>query len=192
MSGSTAVTAGALQPRDQPRGPTASSSDHRRHVERLRQRLPHRHRAAVEAVEILRRVAAEAGRPVLDQAFRMREPSLEGEPDRSAASASSPASAPRASCRRDRRRRSSKSPPEPTEARIAPASRRPRRSRPTDRSAQRTARSRGQRSRGTACRCAGCVRRCTARPRVGRHGRLREMRRQHREGRRASAALAPP
>ena len=54
--------------------------DHRRYVERLRQRIVHRHRAVAEAVEIDRHVAVEGGRPVLDQRLRMGKAELEAQP----------------------------------------------------------------------------------------------------------------
>ena len=51
-----------------------------RNVQRLGQRLPDRHRAAIEAVKIHRHVAVERGRPVFDQAFGMSEAKLERQP----------------------------------------------------------------------------------------------------------------
>ena len=112
--------AGALQPRHQPRRADRVEDDDRRHVERLGQRLADGHRAAMEAVEILRRIAAEAGRPVLDQAFRMARARPRRRGRRSAASASSPASGRARVMSTWPSRSSSNRPAEPTEARIAP------------------------------------------------------------------------
>ena len=74
------IAAGLLQPRRQPAGADPVQQRDRRHVQRQLQRLAHRHRALKRHVEILRRVIAEPGRPIVDQAFRMNETVLEGEP----------------------------------------------------------------------------------------------------------------
>ena len=78
-SGSTGVIAARFMRAIEPRRPDRVEDDDRRHVQRLGQRLADGDGAAMEPVEILRRIGAEAGRPVVDQAFGMGEPVLEGE-----------------------------------------------------------------------------------------------------------------
>ncbi len=71
--------AGLRQPRAQ--AADADLAEHRDggNVERHLQRAAHRHRALEREIEILRRVAAVARRPVVDQRFRMQQAVLEAE-----------------------------------------------------------------------------------------------------------------
>ena len=78
-SGSTSVAPACVKPRRQPARAHPVQHGDRRHVERLLQRLAHRHRALEGEIEILRRVAAVARRPVLDQRLGMDEAVLEAE-----------------------------------------------------------------------------------------------------------------
>ena len=73
------IDRGALQPRHQPRRADGVERHDGRNIERLLKRLAHGHRAAMEAVEVRRRVAVEAGRPVLDQRLGNGKPLLESE-----------------------------------------------------------------------------------------------------------------
>ena len=73
------IGAGLLQPRRQPARADAIEQRDRGNVERELQRALHRHRALERHVEILRRIGAEADRPVVDQALGMHEPVLEGQ-----------------------------------------------------------------------------------------------------------------
>ena len=77
--GSAGVHAGLPEARDQPRRPDRVEQPYRRHVERQLQRLAHADVALVAHVEILRPVAGEVGRPVLDQRLLRDQPLLEGE-----------------------------------------------------------------------------------------------------------------
>src|SRR5690606_32015839 len=68
-----------VEPRRQSRWTDGIEDFHRRHVERMLQRMPHRHCALIGIVEILRRIAAKACGPVLDHHIRMRLRGLETE-----------------------------------------------------------------------------------------------------------------
>ena len=78
--GSTSVPPACAMRAFKPAGADAVEQRDRRHVERHLQRAARRHRALERQVEILRRIAAIAHRPVLDQRFGMRDAVLEGEP----------------------------------------------------------------------------------------------------------------
>ena len=64
---------------DEPRRPDAFEQFDGRYVQRQLQRPPEADRAVELAIEILRRVAGEIDRPILDQRFGVRDAELEGE-----------------------------------------------------------------------------------------------------------------